>query len=55
MSIASCFLHFAVQCFYLQFRPQSSTGNEDVFPLPVTSVCPALVPYHYEHVKILFK
>lgn len=40
MSIASCFLHFAVQCFYLQFRPQSSTGNEDVFPLPVTGVCP---------------
>lgn len=40
MSIASCFLHFAVQCFYLQFRPQSSTGNEDVFPLPVTAVSP---------------
>ena len=44
MSIASWFLHFAVQCFYLQFRPQSSTGNEDVFPLPVTGVCPPPPP-----------
>ena len=44
MSIASCFLHFAVQCFYLQFRPQSSTDNEDVFPLPVTSVSPPPPP-----------
>lgn len=44
MSIASCFLHFAVQCFYLQFPPQSSTGNEDVFPLPVTGVCPPPPP-----------
>ena len=44
MSIASCFLHFAVQCFYLQFPPQSSTGNEDVFPLPVTGVCPPPAP-----------
>ena len=54
MSIASCFLHFAVQCFYLQFRPQSSTDNEDVFPLPVTGVCPALLPYHYEQVSHRF-
>ena len=44
MSIASWFLHFAVQCFYLQFRPQSSTGNEDVFPWPVTGVCPPPPP-----------
>ena len=44
MSIASWFLHFAVQCFYLQFRPQSSTDNEDVFPLPVTGVCPPPPP-----------
>ena len=56
MSIASCSLHFAVQCFYLQFRPQSSTGDKDVFPLPVTGICPPpLLPHHYEHGKILFK
>ena len=52
MSIASCSLHFAVQCFYLQFRPQGSTGDKDVFPLPVTGICsPPLLPHHYEHGK----